>query len=196
MKRQNKTRTLVECGILIALATVLSFIKVWKNPLGGSVTLFSTLPVCVVSIRHGTGWGFGTAFIYSLLQLMIGIAADGILGWGLTAGMLVGCILFDYIFAYTILGISGAFRYFGEGGIYAGIILAFLFRFASHFTSGYVIFTNLEQWNLFGQDFSSNPVLYSICYNGLFMLPELILTLIGTVILMRIPYVKRTVFKL
>ena len=196
MKRRKQTRTLVECGILIALATVLSFIKVWKNPLGGSVTLFSTLPVCVVSIRHGTGWGFGTAFTYSLLQLLIGIAADGILGWGLTAGMLVGCILFDYILAFTILGISGAFRYFGEGGIYAGITLAFLLRFGSHFTSGYVIFTNLEQWNLFGQYFESNPVLYSVCYNGLFMLPELILTLIGTIILMRIPYVKRTVFNL
>lgn len=196
MKRKKQTRTLVECGILIALSIVLSLIKIWHNPMGGSVTLLSMLPICVISVRHGCGWGFGASFTCSLFQLAIGIAADGVLGWGLTPQMLIGCILFDYIFAFTILGISGAFRYFGEGGIYAGITLAFLLRFASHFTSGYVIFTNLEQWNLFGNTISASPALYSLCYNALFMLPELILTLTGTVILMRIPYVRRSVFGL
>lgn len=196
MKRQKQTRTLVECGILIALSIVLSFIKIWHNPMGGSVTLLSMLPICVISVRHGCGWGFGASFTYSLFQLAIGIAVDGVLGWGLTPGMLIGCMMFDYILAFSVIGLSGAFRYFGEGGIYAGMTLCFLLRFASHFTSGYVIFTNLEQWNLFGNTISANPVLYSLCYNALFMLPELILTLIGTIILMRIPYVRRNVFGL
>ena len=195
MKKTTKKRilTLVECGILIALSVVLSFLKVWKMPLGGSVTLLSMLPVCIISIRHGIGWGFGSAFVYSLFQLLFGITMDGLLGWGLNAPMLIGCIMFDYIIAFTVIGIAGIFRKKGEAGVYVGIALACVLRFVSHFLSGYVIFKNLEQWELFGSVFSNRPILYSVCYNGFYMLPELILTIVATVILMRITVVRKKI---
>ncbi len=196
MKKRKKTRILVESAVLIALSVVLSFIKIWQNPLGGAVTLLSMLPVCTVSVRHGWKWGLGASFTYSLFQLLIGITVDGVLAWGLTPVMLVGCILFDYVIAFTVLGLAGVFRRYGEGGVYAGISCAILLRFASHFTSGYVIFRKLTQWTIFGNTFVDRPVLYSICYNGLFMLPELVITLVCTVILMRIPYIRRSVFRL
>lgn len=196
MKAKNTKKNvlaLVECAILIALSVVLSFLKIWKMPLGGSVTLLSMLPVCIISIRRGPAWGFGSAFVYSLFQLVFGITMDGILGWGLNAPMLIGCMMFDYIIAFTVLGIAGAFRKKGAAGIYLGITLACVARFVSHFLSGYVIFKNLEQWELFGAMFSNRPILYSVCYNGLYMLPELALTLIATVVLMRVTVVKEKI---
>lgn len=194
--RKSSVRILVESAILVALSTVLSLIKIWPMPLGGAVTLLSMLPVCAVSIRHGSKWGFGAAFVYSVIQLVFGITMDGLLGWGLTPAMLIGCIMFDYILAFTVLGAAGLFRKLGEAGVYAGISVALVGRFASHFLSGYVIFKNLEQWNLFGKLFENKPALYSIAYNSCYMVPELVFTLVAVVILMRIPYMRKTVFNL
>ncbi len=163
---------MIECAILIALSVVLSLVKIWQMPLGGAVTLVSMLPVCIISLRYGLKWGFLSSCVYALIQLFFGITMDGLLGWGLTTGMLIGCMLFDYVLAFFVLGIAGIFRKKGQTGAYAGIALAMVLRFASHFVSGYVIFTNLEQWELFGSLFEGAPVLYSICYNGMYMLPE------------------------
>jgi len=189
--KKQTVHTLVECAILVALSVVLSFIKVWRMPLGGSVTFVSMLPIFVLSVRHGMRWGFGASFVYALFQLLFGITLDGLLGWGLTPAMLVGCMAFDYLIAFSVLGVSGAFRKYGEGGVYAGAVLACGLRFLSHFLSGYVIFKNLEQFSLFGGTFVHHPVLYSAAYNGLFMSAELVFTLVVTVILMRIPLVKK-----
>lgn len=194
MKRNKSVYVMVECAIMIALSVVLSLIKVWKMPLGGAVTLLSMLPVCSIAVRHGWKWGLGSSFVYSLIQLVFGITMDGLLGWGLTPAMLIGCMAFDYVIAFTVLGTAGTFRKMGEGGVYVGFVLAFVLRFISHFLSGYVIFKNLEQFELFGTLFENRPILYSVAYNGMYMLPELIFTLVAVVILMRIPYIKKMVF--
>ena len=55
--KQTKTRTLVECAILIAIATVLSLFKLLDLPYGGSITLASMLPIVLLSYRHGLVWG-------------------------------------------------------------------------------------------------------------------------------------------
>ena len=59
----SKTRVLVECALMIALGTILGFIPVFELPHGGSITLVSTLPIVLVSFRHGVKWGTLTAFI-------------------------------------------------------------------------------------------------------------------------------------
>ncbi len=177
-------------AIFVALATGLSLIKVVKMPLGGSVTLLSMLPIVMISVMLGVKWGFGSAFVYSLIQMIFGIALDGLLGWGLTPVLLVGTILLDYIIAFTVLGIAGIFAKKGYAGICAGTVLAIVLRFLSHFLSGFVIFKNLEQFELFGSLFVNRPVLYSFCYNGLYMLPELVITTAVAVILFRLPQVR------
>ena len=53
----SKTRTLVECALMIAIGTILSMIKLIELPNGGSVTLLSMLPFILVSFRHGVKWG-------------------------------------------------------------------------------------------------------------------------------------------
>lgn len=190
MKNVSNTRVMVECAILVALSTVLSMIKVWQMPLGGAITLVSMLPVCLASIRHGLKWGFAASCLYALVQLLLGITSDGLLGWGLTPAMLIGCMVFDYLAAFAALGIAGIFRSKGQAGINVGIALAMVLRFVSHFMSGYVIFSNLEQWTIFGSTFENAPALYSIAYNGFYMLPELIITLVVFTVLYATPLKK------
>ncbi|MBR7131909.1 MAG: energy-coupled thiamine transporter ThiT [Clostridia bacterium] len=180
-------------AIMVALGTVLSLIKIIKMPLGGSVTLLSMLPIVMISVMLGVKWGLGSAFVYSLLQLFLGIALDGLLGWGLTPVMLIGTICLDYIVPFTCLGLAGIFQKRGYLGICSGITLALLLRFASHFVSGFIIFKELEQFELFGRLFANRPVLYSLGYNGFYMLPELALTLIAATLLFRIPRIKKMI---
>ena len=176
-------------AIFVALATGLSFIKIWEMPLGGSITLLSMLPITMISIMLGLKWGIGSAFVYSLIQLMFGISE--VLSWGLTPVMLVGTMLLDYILPFTVLGVAGAFVKKGYAGICAGVVLALGLRFLSHFLSGVIIFQNLEQFELFGTLFANRPYLYSFCYNGFYMIPEIIITTIAAVLLFRMSSVKK-----
>lgn len=73
-KTYSKTRILVEGALMIALSTVLSMIQIPLMPHGGSITLFSMVPILVMSYRHGAKWGIMTAFVNSLIQLVQGLA--------------------------------------------------------------------------------------------------------------------------
>ena len=171
---KTNTKRLVESAIMLALAAVLSLIKIWKMPLEGSVTLLSMLPICLISIRYGVKWGMFVSTIYSVLQVALDMSS--LMTWGMTARIWIGCLVFDYLLAYSPLGLAGLFRKKGAAGIVAGISLVMVLRFVSHFISGTIFFDIWcpEGWN---------PAWYSVCYNGFYMLPELIFTVAGTVIL-------------
>ncbi len=177
---KSNTKRLVLTAVLIGLATALSMIKVYQLPMGGSITLLSMLPIALISIEYGIGWGITGAFAYSLIQFGFGIA-DGIFAWGLSPAALIGSILFDYILAFSVLGLSGIFRKKGTFGICAGVFIAVFLRFICHLISGAAIFGSWapEGWN--------NVWIYSLVYNGSYMLPELIFTMIGSVILFKTP---------
>lgn len=168
-------------AIFVALATVLSLIKVYKLPLGGAVTLLSMLPIVMLSVMLGVKWGLGAAFVYSLAQLALDLG--DVLTWGLTPASLVGTIFLDYIFAFTVLGLAGLFTKKGYIGICFGSVLVMVLRFLCHFVSGIIIFDIWCEWD--------SVWLYSLCYNGSFMLPELILTTVAAVLLFRLPQVKK-----
>jgi len=183
-----RTRKLVEGAAMVALAIVLSYIRVFKLPWGGSITLLSMLPIVVYSLRWGIKDGFLVSFVFALFQFFQGIG-DGLFGWGLTPGMLVACIVIDYLGAYTILGIAGIFRKKGTMGAILGVALAVFLRFVCHFLSGVVIWHSFgELWSGFATE---NEWLYSLGYNGAYMLPELVLTVIATVILLSIPNTRK-----
>ncbi len=176
----NKTlRKITISAVLIALSTVLSVIKVVQMPLGGSVTLLSMLPICMIGVMYGTKFAVLPCLLYGCLQTFLG----GVFGWGLTVNILIACILLDYVAAYGCMCLSGIMKNKGTKGICAGVALALFGRFLCHFISGCVLFREFE---VFG-----NPYIYSLCYNGLYMLPELILTCIGAVLLFRSSAVKR-----
>lgn len=181
MKQNSNVKRLCVSAIMIALATVLSLIKVYTLPLGGSITLLSMVPIAFLSVSYGMGWGFFSAFVYSLIQMFLDLSA--IASWGLTPAIFVGCILFDYILAYTALGISGIFRKKSAGGVVLGVCIALFLRFVSHFLSGIILFRSYEMFN--------SPFLWSLFYNGSYMLPEMIFTALGTLILFKNKNIKQ-----
>lgn len=185
------TKKLATSAVMLALGFVLSCIPLFKMPFGGTVTPFSMLPICFVGIKYGNRWGLGTAFCYSVLQLIQAIGE--ISGWGLTPLMLVATILLDYLLAFTVLGLSGLFRKHGAAGMIGGTALACFLRFAVHFVSGVVLWANFEKFVAFGVEWVNRPVLYSICYNGAFMLPETAMAVVGIVILSVVPQMKKLI---
>lgn len=185
--KQSDIRKLTLSAVMLSLATVLSYIKVVQMPLGGSVTLLSMVPIAIIGYMLDIKWGFGVAFVYSLIQFYQGING-GLFSWGLTPAALVGAIAFDYILPYTVLGFSGIFRNKGAWGLVAGVALAVFLRFGCHLLSGAIIFDIWCEWD--------SAWLYSFCYNGLYMLPEMVLTCIGTLLLSKIkPFKKLFVFE-
>ena len=179
-------RTLVECAIMLALATVLSFIKLWKMPYGGSITPVSMLPIALIANKYGNKVGLFTAFGYSLIQMIVDL--PDVASWGLTPGIFVACLLLDYLIAYTVLGFAGTFRKYKYWGVLAGITLAFFLRFLSHFASGVAL------WGSYAADYGfANPWIYSLAYNGAYMGVELGFSLVIAFILFRIPVIEKMI---
>lgn len=189
---KSTTKTLVEGAMLLALAIVLTFITPFQKlfPFGGSITLVSMLPICLFSIRHGVKKGLMLSVLFAAFQFSQGLS---VFGWGLTPVMLITCIAMDYFLAYTVLGLAGMFRKKGMGGWICGIVIALTLRFLCHFISGVVVFASTGKiWDEL--DFvAENKYVYSLVYNGAYMLPELILTTIAAVLLLKVPAVKRII---
>lgn len=143
-KTYSKTRILVEGALMIALSTVLSMIQIPLMPHGGSITLFSMVPILVMSYRHGAKWGIMTAFVNSLIQLVQGL---GNLAYCQTLTAQVGCVLLDYLLAFTVLGfaclIAKPFRSRTVGvGVSAFVVC--LLRFLCSFLSGYIVWKDYD----------------------------------------------------
>ena len=187
----KKINIIAEGGIMLALATALSFIRIVQFPWGGAVTLISMLPIMVFAIRHGVLKGLVVSFLFSLISFGQGIMIDGLLGWGLTPGLLVATILLDYIFAFTVLAVSGIFGKTSLVRIIGGISLSVALRFVLHVFSGVFVFESVGliwNWNI------ENSWLYSMLYNALFLVPELAMTLVGAVVMFEIPGVRKIMF--
>ncbi len=203
MQKQNTLR-LVETGIMLAIATVLSVIQPFQLPFGGGITIVSMLPVVLLSYRHGVKWGLFSGLIYSLLQTAVGFGTvKGFFvpeDYALAAG--IGIVLLDYVLAYTVLGFGGAFRKLKPlPALLLGTALALLLRYAVHIISGAVFFGAWAEWFFTQEGFygiggtiverfsgAGLAVIYSVFYNGLYMLPELLLTCIAAAAVSRIPY--------
>ena len=165
-------KRLTESAILLAIATVLSLFQ-FSGPwvLGGSITVCSMLPIVMIANRYGTRWGLFSALTYSLLQLVLGLNNVRYAPDALTA---VAIIALDYILAYTVLGFSASLNGLFKNrrlAIVAGIAVTFFARFLCHFISGVLIWEVL--WpNALGWA----PVVWSLAYNGSYMLPEILIT--------------------
>ena len=173
--KKDTTLTLVECALMIALSTVLSMLTLFKMPQGGSITCASLVPLVIVSYRHGTKWGVGTAFAHSLLQMMLGFEAPP----AKTFLAFLGVVMLDYVLAFTVLGLASFFgRPFKKRAVSVavGSAAVCLLRYLCSFLSGILL------WGEYAP--ADMPVwLYSLTYNGSYMIPETIITAVVTVIL-------------
>ena len=188
--KNKKLLALVEGAVMVALATVLCFIRIFRFPWGGSITLLSMLPIIIFSIRRGVKMGLLASCVFALIQFLQGVM-DGLFGWGLTGLMLVMCILFDYLLAFWVLGLAGVFGNKSVPKMIGGTVLAICLRYVCHVISGAAVWHSVGNiWDAF---YTENEWLYSIVYNACYMLPELILTVVVTVILLSLPQTKQFV---
>ena len=163
--KHKQLRALCEGAIMVALATALSYLKLLELPQGGSVCI-GMLPIFLYSARWGVGPAFLTSFAYGLLQLLL----DGAYAWGPTS------MLLDYLLAFGVLGVAGFFHR-KKGGIFIGTVVGCVCRFIVHFISGITIYRIYEPKNIPGFGTFDNANLYSLVYNGSYMLPNMLLAL-------------------
>lgn len=177
----NKTLRLTETAIMIAVATVLNEFSLIPFPFGGAVTFFSQVPVVVLAFRYGTPWGIMSGFVMGLSQMMFGLKNFSYVT-GITAYLILAFT--DYFIAFSVLGFGGVFRNKVKNQSLAlalGSILASFLRYLCHFTSGVVI------WKSYAPADTFNAIVkYSAEYNASYMIPELIVTVIGTVALSKV----------
>ena len=145
--RKWSTQMLTYGALSIALSFVLSCIRLFRMPNGGSVTPASMLPVMLFSAAFGMGPGFLAGMVYGFLQALQG---------GLVM-MSVGQALLDYILAFTLLGLAGLAKKLPESwGLYCAIIIAALARVLCHTLAG-ILFWETAPWASF---------VYNITYLG------------------------------
>ena len=173
MKKTNRSvRILTEGAILIALAEILSFLPLFKLPFGGSVDL-AMLPVILFCVRWGFGPGMIACCAHALMQGLFSSSA-GFIGWESFLG--------DYFIAYAVLGVAGLFR----GKFYVGASVACAARLLVHYVVGATIWAAYMPESFFGLTMTT-PWIYSILYNGPFMLADLALILVVYLILSKTP---------
>ena len=208
----NKTRRLTESAMLLAVAIVLELLSkmfIPEMPFGGQITLVSMLPVVLISYRHGVKWGLVSAFAYALLEMAIGtktVAAafqPDYFGEGVMIGNALIMCLLDYVVAFTVLGLGGLFRNKIQNSgvaLMTGSLVALGARYVAHIASGYILFAGYAEWFFTQEGFPAwgaglvetlSPELlgfvYSVVYNGMYMIPEMILTAVVALLLARVP---------
>ena len=159
MKLANMTRQLVFSAMAMALATVLSELRLWRMPLGGSVTPFSMLCICLIGYWFGPAAGILTGMAHGLLQLILSPMIYSI-----------PQLLVDYPLAFGALGLSGFF-WKAKNGLLKGYICGVVGRFIFAALSGFLFFASYAPEGM-------HPLWYSVTYNGSYIFAEAALTIV------------------
>ena len=141
--KQSVTLKLCESAIMIALATILSMLKLVDLPFGGSITFASMLPILLIAYRHGTSWGLLTATVHGIMQFALGASVlHYVSGWKSVTAV----ILFDYVLAFALIGLGGLFRKIKNqsAALVTGAFFACIMRFLCHFISGVTVWRDLS----------------------------------------------------
>ena len=164
---------LVEIAIFAAIGLVLDIISFQIGANGGSVSLVM-VPIVLIAFRWGLGAGLTTGLLLGVMQAMFG---GYIMHWFQA--------ILDYGVAFTVVGLAAIVRkpvleaaanldkkkmtiYIAVGTVFAGLL-----RYLSHSLAGIVFFAPAGE----------NPYIFSLVYNGTYMLPATILTAVVCVLL-------------
>ncbi|MDR1599583.1 MAG: energy-coupled thiamine transporter ThiT [Oscillospiraceae bacterium] len=153
-RRLRSPRTLAIGALCVALAFVLSGVRLFRMPQGGSVTPASMLPILAFAYYFGLAPGLLAGVAYGLLQLLQDF-------WILNAWQ----TLLDYPIAFGLLALAALCRSMPEGyGFMAGVAVGIAGRFVAAVLSGVVFFSEYAG--------ASNPWIYSMAYNGSYLAAE------------------------
>lgn len=217
-KRITVSAVMLALSTVLALVCAF-FLPFLRLPMGGSFTLASMLPIVIVSYMFGVKWGLCTSLVYALIQIIMdlcmGVSGSAIIvlfmpGSDSYMGMVaaVSIVLIDYLAAYTVLGLGGVFRNRFKSkakALCAGSIVALSLRYLAHIVSGYIFygawaewffsqkgwFQGLGMWLIEHLDGGALALVYSIFYNGLYMIPEIVITAVVAVAVSAIGEIKK-----
>lgn len=153
-------------ALSIALSFLLSNIRLYRMPQGGSVTPASMLPLMLFAYAFGVAPGLLAGLAYGLLQLV-----------QMPTILTPFQVILDYPLAFAVLGLAGVLRgRVQKGGneyaaLTVGVILAQGLRFVCSTLSGVLFFAE------YAEDSGYTPLVYSVVYNGSYMLPETLICL-------------------
>ena len=190
MKNKITTKILTEIAIIAAVAFALDALQggIFRGlfPNGGSIGI-AMLPILILTFRRGFVPGFLAALILSFMQMFGGVYAIAD-----TWYMVFLQIFLDYIIAYPLVSIAALFykSYHKATNnkdkilfLSLGTIVGGFLKFVAHFLAGFIFWSSSAPDGYFG-----GPVVYSIVYNGGYMLPNIILNaLILCIIAIKIP---------
>ena len=160
---QSHVKILAEMVMMIALATILYFTRIYTFPQGGSVTLGSMIPLMLLSLRRGAKIGISAGVIYGLIILYLEPFVYNPFQ-----------VLLDYPLAFGALGLTGLFRRLPI----IGVAIAMLGRFVCHFLSGIIFFASFAPPEM-------SPIVYSALYNGSYLGGEFVISAIIIYALLR-----------
>ena len=173
-KQNEKLRALSESALMIALATALSFVKLISMPYGGAVTIASMLPIALISYRHGVKNGLFAATVYGAIQQVLDLS---MLSWATSWQSVVAIVLLDYVVAFAVIGLAGAFRRSVKNqtaAVTLGCFFVCLLRYFCHVVSGATVWAGLSIP-------TQAALAFSFAYNATYMLPETIILLVCAV---------------
>lgn len=188
MKTNRTVLVIAEISILSALAIVLDYLaEITQGALfiyGGSISI-AMVPIMVISFRRGVIPGLVSGFIVGTIQLMY-------------SGHLLHPVqyLLDYPVPYTLVGLAGITVLINKKKntnytLVLGTVIAGLLRYLSHFLSGVVFWSDYvpESFDsMVGTLKGFNPYTWSAFYNGLYMIPSIIICAILLIVLKK--YIK------
>ena len=172
-KGRLTAKQLAFCAMSIALGTVLSNIKLFHFPYGGSITLLSMLVICLPGYFFGLGAGLMTGVAHGILQLLI----DPYVLYPMQ-------FVVDYLLAFGALGLSGIFCN-SKFGLIKGYIAGILGRYVFTVISGWIFF-GAYAWEGWA------PLPYSLAYNGSYIFSEAAIT----VIILAVPAVRNGIARI
>jgi len=150
-------KSMAYAALSIALAFVLSYIKIWRMPNSGSVTLASMLPLMLFAASYGVGPGLLAGAAYGMLQYLQG-------------GYFVHPIQFllDYPLAFALIGLAGLYRFlpksWSKWSLYAAMVLGALGRCLSATLAG-IFYWDTAPWA-------------SLVYNGAYLVPDTLICIV------------------
>jgi thiamine transporter len=154
-KLKFSTKIIAETVMFVAVATVLSYIKIFSLPQGGSITAASMVPILWLALRRGPKVGLFAATLYGVVQFALGPYIFH-----------PAQVLLDYPVAFGLLGVAGFF----QKRPFIGVCLGMFGRFFAHFLSGIIFFAIYAPAGM-------HPAVYSVVYNGGYMLVELVISI-------------------
>lgn len=178
------SRSVAFGAICIAMSFALSYVRLFRLPQSGSVTLASLLPIMIFAYIFGVKKGLLVGLIYGVLQAI----QDPYIIHPVQ-------FLLDYPIAFSAIGLSGAFanfnafKKFPQVSLLLGGILAGALRFLAHFLSGVCAF------GTYANDAGQNLYVYSLVYNSFVFVDIAIVLAVGVLLFSSKAFMNEVVYK-